>query len=221
MRLTIGLLALALVLVVAGAAALVLQSCGLRLPFSDRVILTCPPAETRAEADARRVAGQARTLETRIAALEQQLAGLECTALPPPPPDDTPSGLAPDAFRDNDISIMEGCWELQSEYNVRHIRTGEITSFRDWRICFDAAGNGREEMRATNGVSCEGQLSGRIGSGQLSMAEPGNLICSNGFEIFRRDITCSLDAQGVANCSTYQPEIDGRGTATLRRAGRE
>ena len=103
---------------------------------------------------------------------------------------------------------------------VVNIRTGAITSFRYWQICFDRNGKGREVMRATNGITCEGPLSGQLRGGRLTMREPGNLQCSDGFEIFQRDITCSLDARGVANCDTYQRQGNGRGKATLRRAGR-
>ena len=80
--------------------------------------------------------------------------------------------------------------------------------------------NGTEVMRANDGTRCEGRLSGRIAGGRLDMREPGNLKCSNGSEIFRRDITCSLNAAGLARCTTIQPETNGRGTATLRRARR-
>ncbi|PJE36262.1 hypothetical protein CVM52_12840 [Pseudooceanicola lipolyticus] len=115
---------------------------------------------------------------------------------------------------------MEGCWQLSSDYDVRDIRSSRVTRFRYWQICFDANGNGREEMRATDGTRCRGSLSGRLSNGRLTMREPGNLQCDNGSEIFRRDITCALDARGNANCDTYQPEINGRGSAVLRRAGR-
>ncbi|MBO9453536.1 hypothetical protein J7426_24975, partial [Tropicibacter sp. R16_0] len=140
---------------------------------------------------------------------------------PPPPKPKTPSGLAPDAFDDNDISVMEGCWQLSSDYAVREINTGAITRFRYWRICFDKNGNGTEVMRSTNGVRCQGSLTGRMpGNGRLTMREPGNLQCDNNSSIFRRDITCRLDNRGNANCSTYQPETNGRSNATLRRARR-
>ena len=229
MRVAVGALAVVLALVAGASVYLLVEACGLRLPFSNRIISLCPRDQVDAEKRAIEVqVAQNRTLEADIAALERDLASQVCEAVPPPEPEpapppkvtETPSGLAPDAFDEDDISVMEGCWELSSQYDVHHIRTGEIISFRDWRICFDGQGNGRETMRATNGLTCEGVLSGDIGEGRLSMREPGNLICANGFEIFRRDITCALDAQGVANCSTYQPEIDGRGQATLRRAKR-
>lgn len=234
MRLAVGLLAVLLVLAVAASAWLLLQSCGLRLPLTGTVLSVCETAEARALRDG--LAAEDRVsddLRARIAILERDLARLECRAEPPPPPPppevpepvpeppETPSGLAPDAFEDDDISVMQGCWQLSSDYQVREIRTGRITAFRHWRICFDKDGNGTQEMRATNGVTCEGRISGRLpGDGRLTMREPGNLKCDNNSEIYRRDITCSLDKAGNARCETYQPEVNGRGVAILRRAGR-
>jgi hypothetical protein len=75
-------------------------------------------------------------------------------------------------------------------------------------------------MRATNGTECRGNLTGSISGGSLTMREPGNLRCSDGSYVYRRNTTCSVDAQGNANCQSHQPETNGRGSATLRRAGR-
>lgn len=228
MRPAIALVAILLVILTVASGYLLLQACGLRLPLLGTVVSAC---EDDAILDTRRSLTQelarSRDLAAEVAALERDLALKVCKADPPPPPPpppppepETPSGLAPDAFEDNDISVMEGCWELSSQYDVRDIRTGQVTSFRSWQICFDAAGNGREVMRATDGTRCEGRLSGNIADGRLDMREPGNLQCSNGSEIFRRDIRCALDAGGSANCTTYQPETNGRGNAKLRRARR-
>lgn len=234
MRFAVGLLAVLVVLGVAASGRALLQACGLRLPLTGTVLSWCETPQAQGlrdrQADEDRITGD---LGARIAALERDLARLECRADPPPPPlpplrpkprpepPETPSGLDPDAFEDDDISVMEGCWQLSSDYAVREIRTGLITEFRYWRICFDAAGNGTQEMRATNGVSCKGTVSGRLaGDGRLTMRESGNLKCDNSSEIYRRDITCTLDASGTARCETYQPEVNGRGVAILRRAGR-
>ncbi|WP_425043961.1 hypothetical protein [Primorskyibacter sp. S87] len=229
MRLAISLLALLLVLAVGASAALLLRSCGVRLPIIGTVFSFCETAEVlQRRADLATEDQLTRDLTGQVTALEQRLALLQCEADPPPPPPPppppkpkTPSGLAPDAFNDRDISKMEGCWQLSSNYAVREIRTGEITQFKYWRICFDRNGNGTQVMRSTNGTRCEGRLTGRLpGNGKLTMREPGNLKCSNGSEIFRRDITCRLDARGNAHCDTYQPETNGRSNATLRRARR-
>lgn len=114
---------------------------------------------------------------------------------------------------------MEGCWQLSSDYAVQEINTGEITRFKYWKICFDSDGNGTQTMRSTNGAICKGRLTGRMpGNGKLTMREPGNLQCDNGSSIYRRNITCTLDNKGNAQCDTYQPETKGSSAATLRRA---
>lgn len=233
MRFAVTLLALLLIGVIGASAYLLLQSCGLRLPFTDRVLSVCETAEElKTREDLAAALDDSRALEDRIAWLERRLAAVPCKATPPDPPppppepkpepkpESTPSGLAPDAFDRDDISVMEGCWQLSTVYDVRDIRTGAITKFRHWQICFDRNGKGREVMRATNGTRCEGTLTGRLSSGKLTMREPGNLRCDNNSYIYRRDITCSLDAAGRAQCNTYQPETRGRGRATLRRARR-
>ncbi|MEY8827760.1 hypothetical protein AB9K34_04990 [Sedimentitalea sp. XS_ASV28] len=236
MRLAVILMAVALVAAIGASTYLLLQSCGLKLPFTDRTISYCDSADRlRARRDLALVDRSNADLAIRVNALERELGLLVCKAEPPDPPPppppppppkppakpETPSGLAPDAFDGKDISVMEGCWQLSSNYAVRDINTGRITRFKYWRICFDKNGNGTEIMRSTDGVKCEGRLTGRMrGNGTLTMREPANLRCGNGSSIFRRDVTCKLDSRGNANCDTYQPETNGRGAATLRRAGR-
>ena len=216
-----------LVGLISWSAWALLQSCGVRIPFTDRYLTVCETdADRHIREDLDMTNHANRALETRIAYLEHRLGGLICKADPPPPPPPppppkpkSPSGLAPDAFDNKDISVMEGCWQLSSNYAVREINTGEITRFKYWRICFDRNGNGTEIMRSTNGVRCEGRLKGRMpGNGKLTMREPGNLQCDNDSSIFRRDITCTLDDRGTAQCNTYQPETQGSSAATLRRA---
>lgn len=232
MRLAVTFLAFALVIMIGASVYLLLQSCGLRLPFTTTIISYCESDTVLKQRRDLALVDQSNVdLMNRISALEGELGGLVCKAEPPDPPPPppppppkkptTPSGLAPDAFDNGDISVMEGCWQLSSDYAVRDINTRRITRFRYWQICFDRNGNGTEIMRSTNGVRCEGRLTGRMrGNGTLTMREPGNLQCSDGSSIFRRDVTCSLDSRGNANCDTHQPETNGRGAATLRRAGR-
>ncbi len=221
MRVLIAALGVLLIALMAYSVHLLLQSCGVRLPFTDRVLSFCVTAEELAtQAGLDTADRQGADLVREVRQRERELALLKCHADPPlPPPPKTPSGLTPDAFDDNDISVMEGCWQLSSDYAVRDINTGAITHFRYWRICFDKNGKGRETMRSTTGTLCRGNLRGRMpGNGTLTMREPGNLQCDNNSSIFRRDITCRINNHGVAVCDTYQPEINGRGSATLRRA---
>lgn len=227
MRFVVMFLAVVLVVLIGALAYLVLQSCGVRVPFTAWAVSVCDTVEDRTQRDMLAAIDlQNSDLAQQIKHLERKLGTLHCKAEAPLPPlpdlkkPMPPSGLTEDAFDDNDIAVMQGCWELSSNYDVREINTGEITRFRYWQICFDANGNGHEEMRATNGVTCKGPLKGQLNDETLTMREPGKLQCSNDSSIFRRDITCRLNGKGGANCETLQPEINGRGAATLRRAGR-
>lgn len=234
MRLMIAALAVILVLLVGASAYLLLQSCGVRLPVLGTVLSVCETAEEAKLQDELAAADRDnRDLLLRIGALERDLAQLQCKADPPPPPPPpppkpkpkpkpkTPSGLDPDAFDRNDISVMKGCWQLSSNYSTVNIRTRKVTHYNYWRICFDQNGNGTEEMRATNGVRCKGSLQGRMpGNGTLKIREPGNLQCDNGAMIFRRDIDCRLDNAGRAHCDVRQPSKGTHDRATLRRVGR-
>lgn len=231
MRIAVILFATLLVGLIGLSGLLLLQSCGLRIPFTQKYLSVCETDQARdIRTDLASATRANQGLELRISYLERQLGGLICKADPPPPPPPpppkpakpvTPSGLAPDAFDERDIAVMEGCWQLSSNYAVREINTGRITRFKHWRICFDRNGNGTQIMRSTGGVRCEGHLTGRMpGNGKLTMREPGNLQCDNNSSIFRREITCTLDNIGTAQCDTYQPETQGRSAATLRRATR-
>ncbi|AVO37013.2 hypothetical protein [Pukyongiella litopenaei] len=81
------LLALLLIGIVGASAFLLLQSCGLRLPFTDRVLSVCETAEDlKTRDDLAAALDDSRALEDRIAWLERRLATVPCKATPPDPP---------------------------------------------------------------------------------------------------------------------------------------
>lgn len=237
-----GLMAV-LVACVVWAGALVLQGCGLRIPFFGTVAF-CETAEI---ADRARTDRETAQLDRRIALLERELAALRCEAdpppppappapepapVPPPPPEPEPdppapppparteSGLAPDAFQRGDVAVMEGCWELVTEFSVRERRTGQIDLFRNFEVCFDQSGQGRQVRTSTRGTRCEGPVSARIDYGTLVLTEPVDLVCTNGLTIYRAITNCTLDAQGKATCRGLQPEVNARSELfILRRKG--
>ncbi len=233
MRLIITALATVLVLLVGASAYLLLQSCAVRLPVIGTVLSVCETADQqKLEDDLIAIDRANRDLLLRIGGLEQQLAQLQCKAEPPPPPPPpppkpkpkpkpkTPSGLAPDAFDNDDIAAMKGCWQLDSNMTTRDVRTGAISKVRSWRICLDANGRGTEDMRFTNGAVCKGSVTAKLpGNGTFSIHQTRDLRCSDGRTIFRIDAYCRLDSSGRASCPTRQ---QGRNTdtVTLRRARR-
>ncbi|MGC9420560.1 MAG: hypothetical protein ACP5EN_16475 [Rhodovulum sp.] len=169
-----------------------------------------------------------------IREVENEIAKLQCEAVyeaPPPPEPPVPPVVeneAPvineEAWKSGDLRVLDGCWELDSDFQTRNIQTGRITHYTRWEMCFDRNGNGRETMTATDGTTCKGAVFGKFldvagprGQQRLEVREPGNLQCSNGSYIHQRIITCELVGDGTALCSNFQPETGGRGEVRLRR----
>ncbi|PKP73584.1 MAG: hypothetical protein CVT84_12720 [Alphaproteobacteria bacterium HGW-Alphaproteobacteria-6] len=221
-------LALALLGGVAVAGWLALQACGLR-----STVLTgwlpgaCPSAETLA-ARARLEALRQRQddLLRQIRASERELTRVRCEAvhdqppalreaeLPPPPPQ-----IDEEAWRAGDIGVLEGCWALDSDYRVVNRQTGQETAFTAWSMCFAAGPQGQATMRSPGGLTCSGSVSGTFdGAGRIIFDEAAALGCSDGSQIFRRVLTCSLAGDGTALCNSNQPEVGGNDTVRLRRS---
>jgi hypothetical protein len=220
LRLMTALGATLFAVAVAAGALLLLPACG-ALPWANH----CPPtgyatAARMAELDAANIA-----LGREVGALERELVLLQCTAAlpePPPLPSLPPLPQPPidtEAWQRRDIGAMDGCWELDSDYRTQNDRTGEITHFTAWTMCFAADGQGRATMRATNGTTCEGPVTGSFAAdGRLVVTEAGNLACSDATFIYRRDLGCALLDDGAASCSVEQPQVGRSSTVLLRRA---
>jgi hypothetical protein len=213
-----------LVLLVGASAALLLPACGLAASLRLSFLSVCPDraAASTAPPDLLERNG---ALVREIAELEAELAGRQCVAVAPepvaPPRPAAPDAIDEEGWRRGDVASLAGCWELDSDYRTRDIRTGVITEYDRWSICFDENGAGTQRMGATNGITCEGPVTGGFEAGTLSIREPGNLRCSNGSFIHQREVDCRLDGQGTANCDSLQRETGGQGTARLRRASGE
>lgn len=241
------LLAIAFVLVVAAAAAMLLQACGIRVPLTGYVISICEDELTQNTATQLAELEEERdALRRGIAQLERALAMTQCEAEPIPtepdrpdllptpepeavpdhasPPDlpSDPRGLDRETFENRDIAVLEGCWDLDSSYRGRDIATGQVTDYNRWRMCFDASGRGTQTMQGTDGSTCQGPAEGRFDDqGRLIIDDGAPLPCSDGSVFFRRVTTCQLDDTGRADCMSEQP-FDARGGSSpvgLRRAG--
>jgi len=229
-RLAIILLATGLAVVVAIGAMLLLRSCGVRLPIVGTVISFCrDDASLAAEGRLAELEVGRLDLRRRIGFLERELGGQQCVAALPEPPDpelaELPSpqpvtplapeitlpsqtnGLDGEAFNARDISLLEGCWDLDSAYRSRNIQSGAITNYDRWRMCFDSGGNGNQVLQGTDGTTCQGRVTGVFTEdGRLEIEDKAPVPCSNGAYIFRRAIACNLDEGGQAQCTSRQPE---------------
>ncbi len=240
-------LAVALVVAVVIAGNLLLQACGLRLPFVANAVSICDDGRAQAlDARLAMLEENRSALQREIARYERDLADTQCQAalpapvpdradvLPPPAPEPEPApppqaelpsdpeGLDRNSFENRDIAVLEGCWDLDSNYSTQNIRTGRITDYTRWHMCFDDSGRGTQTMQGTDGSTCQGPVEGRFDDeGRLVIDDGAPLPCSSGSQIFRRVTTCLLDDTGRADCLSEQP-FDTRGGSSdvgLRRAG--
>ncbi|MGF6861543.1 hypothetical protein ABIE69_002115 [Rhodobacteraceae bacterium MBR-64] len=222
------ILPLALVLVVLLGTALLLQACGVVLWGTTALARYCPiPVSVTDRGRLDELRSEGASLRSRIAFLEQELAARQCTVvfddppLAPVPPETAiqPPLIDRDAWERGDLDALTGCWDLEAQMRVRNVRTNRITLYNQWNICFDGNGQGTEKMRATDGTTCEGPVSGSFDpSGRLIIEEPGNLSCSNDGWIFRRVASCTLQSDARATCSVFQPEPNITSTVRLQRA---
>lgn len=216
-----------LVAIVAWSAAALVPACG----AGDRVAATwfdwCPVNKAeQTEAQLAVLEGQNKILLDRILQRERELALIQCqpeepqqAALPEPAP--LPEKIDRGDWEGRRIGLLEGCWELDSSFVTTNRTTGVETTYNQWIMCFDANGVGREEMRAANGNSCEGPVTGAFdGSGALIIEEPGDLACSDGGYIYRLSSSCELNEAGTANCVVTQPEVGSSATVEFRRSTR-
>lgn len=220
-----------LVLGVAMAGYLVLQACAIALPFGMHWQGFChTPVALAAEAELAVLTERNARLRQEIALAERELGLAQCEIrrplIEPPIPTEMPraesGGIDADAWRSGDVSLLEGCWTLNSNYQVTNVQTGVVSTFDEWTMCFDAEGGGSQTMAATNGTTCSGSVNGNFdASGRLAMTEPGNLQCSDNTFIYQRNLACTLSASGLASCEVVQPELNRRSTVQLRRAAAE
>ena len=205
----------ALVLVGASgvAAYAALQACALRLDIlSD--ISGCPTdADLAIEAELAALDTARLALRAQILQSEQVLAARQCQAA-------LPSSTAPltqAELRAADLEALYGCWSLGSDYQTRDVDTEQVISYPTWRMCFDMQGRGKQVMKGDDGSTCEGPVTARMDTAErLILGEGGNLECSDGGYIHRRDIACAAAGAGVS-CATLQPETDGQAEVPFTR----
>ncbi len=209
----LSLLSLTMVAVVAVAAVLVLQSCALDLAFLDRYGDCRSTSEIAAETQLVALDASRMDLVRNIYALEDELAGLQCVATHPDPK----RPLIERGWVNRADPMLYGCWDVSLNYQTRDVDDNSVASYSEWQMCFDAAGNGKEIMRDTAGVTCEGPITAEYNELGLSVVEPGNLMCSDGGYVHQRQIQCQLAEGGAAVCSTLQPETGGQADVGIAR----
>lgn len=103
--------------------------------------------------------------------------------------------------------MLEGCWDLDSEYQIRDVESGAISDVASWSMCFDANGVGNQIFGFDNGTTCQsGTTAGFNSAGQLEISDDSDVGCSDRSYIFRQVAKCDLEAAGTASCEGVSPE---------------
>ena len=172
----LSLLSVTMVLVVSVAAVLVIQACALDARFFDRYGDCQPANEIAAETRLAALELSRMELARNVYDLEHELAAVQCVATHPDPK----RPLIERGWINQAEPMLYGCWDVTLNYQTREIDENTVASYSEWQMCFDAAGKGKERMRDTNGVVCEGPITAEYSEVGVSIIEPGNLACSDG-----------------------------------------
>lgn len=174
-------------------------------------------------------------LEAEVAALQRRIAALPAcdvpesgpaaepvvapvAATPTPRPPARPPDIPRDRWEERDLSLLEGCWNLDSDYAVQDVHTRVVTPVSAWQMCFEGNGRGRQTLRFQGGVTCSGAIQSTFNAGgNLEIDDIANVACTNRSIIFRRISTCSLNPQGRADCVSRTVARPSQAHFTLRR----
>lgn len=169
-----------------------------------------------------REVARGKLLEAEIRRLERELlAKANCPIAPPATPEPQPpsDGIDRDLWEQGDLSVLEGCWELESDYQAKVIQTGQPFTITEWRACFDAEGNGTgQRFKASHGPVCSGPQRAEFdGNGSMIIRDLGNVPCTQNFRFLQRTITCTLNEDDRADCIATDT-AGGASQIKLRRA---
>lgn len=145
-----------------GALALFALAAGLVLPLAgpwfiaNPMVCTMQPGQIDLLAEQNREQGRADDLRGLLASLRDQEGRkrLECPLPAPPVHADLPA----DKWDKRDLSILDGCWNKYTHLVLRDTVTSAEISVRDWTICFDRGGHGKQNLTLSDGSRCQNSL---------------------------------------------------------------
>ncbi len=200
------------------SAVQIVGACGVLSPMFGWRIATCPVSVAH-EPDSRleAVFGRQAVLEEQVTSLERQLARLECPpylrrepASPESVEPESTGGLNAEQWEEQDVRLLVGCWDLDSDYQTQNVETGEISEVASLNTCFDANGVGNQALRYENGTTCQSGTTARFNAlGQLEISDDSDMNCSDRSSIFKQVRTCNLEPDGTATCTIVTPGYAG------------
>jgi hypothetical protein len=218
-RLTLYALSFTSLVVAILVMRLVLPACDVRPPALGFFTGMCPQPLDSSQIKISIALADRRSLEAQIADLQRQLARRRCTVASSTYGIKAPPAIDPDAWGDKDVSLLDGCWELDSDLRFIDKNTQKMVAADAWTMCFDAAGNGSQTLSLDGAITCTSdEVSAAFDAvGNLIIRDNANVQCSNNIYIYERVITCSLAGDGAAACESLQPETGARFRLSLRR----
>jgi hypothetical protein len=203
-----------------------------------------PPAQCVLAPDHWSRLNELRAAEAREVQLRQEIArialelGNRRAACPPPPPAPLPpaprsaqpaptppaappprADLPEERWRQRDLSMLEGCWNLDSDYSIRNRVTGIVTRVRSWQMCFDRNGRGRQTLVYENGVRCDAPAVARFEQDTFVIDDTQDVQCDDRSRIFQRRAICRRVSDQRAQCDSVHVDqrISGRSIFFMRR----
>ena len=213
----------AIVAIITTLGVLLLPACGVHGSIASTWIGWCPVnVELQSEERMAAIWNSNHQLRLLILERERALAAMQCHPENPSAVEfPSPAPIDRNDWNARDISLLEGCWNLDSHFSTRNRQTGVESVYDTWRMCFNSRGAGTEEMRSGTGSTCTGNIQATFDAdGSLEIQEPVDLQCSDGSYIFRLVSRCTLNDDGTANCVVSQPETGSATTVKFRRAAR-
>lgn len=154
------------------------------------------------------------SLKDEINLIETQFSELTCPVIETQVKRD-PANIDINLWEQGNMEVLEGCWELDWEYEMIRVSTGETVGVSSWDVCFGDTGSiGTQNLSFEDGDRCINQpIFGEFQkvneSSTLFLDDRTDVKCINSF-IYRRKLSCDLVQGGRhAMCSTSSLQRDG------------
>ena len=131
--------------------------------------------------------------------------------VPPPPPPPPRADLPEQKWNQHDLSMLDGCWHNTTRLMLRNIGTGQTLEAREWKLCFDQSGNGRQTILYSDGRSCDGPLGASFRGDQLVLTDREQCR-GRGANLMRGKMECTRNSGTEATCT--RTDLEGPGTGT-------
>ena len=164
------------------------------------------------------------TLESEIIRLKQQIdmvqsniSDLKCPKVETAKKNqDDSSKIDKSLWKQGDLEVLNGCWELDWDYKMRNIERDEIVGVSSWNVCFVSGSRiGLQTLLFEDGENCveqpiKGEFKNINGLSKLYLDDTKNVECKSGAVVFQRRMECELMQNGdYAMCSISSLQRDG------------